>query len=117
MNLLVLAVLGALAWFSFENGMEFFGALVILAGVLLLFTEKPRGRGYYREAQDSTGQPVIIDQGGAPPSKKELRLKVKNWKDRWDDHPNEYVFYHVGLAFNNIGRSLLYILGIEKDEK
>ncbi len=91
-------------------------ALVILAGVLLLFTEKPQER-VYREAQGAGNQPIVIEQGDSPSGKKELRMKVKNWKDRWDEHPNEYIFYHVGLAFNNIARSILYIFGIEKDEK
>ncbi|MEM4255047.1 MAG: hypothetical protein QXR53_01825 [Candidatus Norongarragalinales archaeon] len=115
MNLLMLAVLGVLAWYSFENGLEFFGVLVIIAGVLFLLTGKPERS--VQHGYSPALQPLVIEDDGTPGGTKEINMKVKKWKDRWSGHPNEYAFQHVGLALNNIARSFLYILGIEKDKK
>ncbi len=119
-SLLTLVVLGALAWYSFENGMEFFGFLVVLAGILLLFTQKPQSKRIeesdypYPPGQ----QPIVIDSGGGGvKGTKEINLKVKRWRDRWGGHPQEYIMLHTGIAVDNLARSVLYIFGLEKDKK
>ena len=117
MNLLMLVVLGALAWFSFESGMEFFGFLVVLAGILLLFTERPQQAFSSSAPEGMQGQPIVIESGGSSGGTREVNLKVKKWKDRWLGHPNEYIFMHIGIGLSNIARSILYIFGIEKDKK
>jgi len=120
MNLLVLVVLLALAWYSFEAGLTFFAFLVFLAAVLMVFTQQQERQAvHYAQPQAglaAPGQPIVIE---SPPGheKAEVHLKVKKWKDRWIGHPNEYLFYHTGIAVQNIGRSILYLFGIEKDKK
>jgi len=119
MNLLVLVVLLALAWYSFEAGLTFFAFLVFLAVVLMVFTQKQEAQHasvVYAAPQAAAGQQVVVEAPEASATG-EVRLKVKKWKDRWEGHPNEYLFLHAGYALQNIFRSVLYIFGIEKDKK
>lgn len=122
MNLIALVVLLALAWFAFDAGMTFFAFLMVLGAVLLLFTEGKHGRHSAADGEGGNygysgapGQPIVIESPDSP-TKSEVRLKVKKWKDRWNEHPHEYMFEHFGIAVNNIGRSILYMFGMEKDE-
>ncbi len=117
MNWLMFVVLLALAWYSYDSGLGFFAFLLVIAAVLLAFTqqqEKEAAREEY-SAQSAPGQPIVMESGSTARTG-EVRIKVKKWRDRWEQHPQEYTFLHFGFAMNNIARSILYVLGIEKDE-
>jgi hypothetical protein len=116
MNLLAIIVLLALAWYSLESGMAFFAFLLVLAVILMFYTQKPESQNAPAQQSYASGQPVIIDSSPSA-SKGEVRVKVKSWKDRWDTHPQEYILVHAGMGLSNLMRSVLYMFGIEKDQK
>ena len=132
MNLVILLVLVSVAWYAFENGMEFFAALLVVGAVLMLFVQKEE-----KEASEMYvgapghgahgGGPVIIEpqhetlwpekRGSELYNTQHIRLMVKpKWKKEWLGKPYHYMFFHMGVALSFISRSILYILGIEKDK-
>ena len=134
-NPLILIVLLALAWYSYDAGLEFFAAILVIAAVLMVFVQRQdseSGEMYvgapgYGEHGGAPGQPIIIEpkHGKTWPETKgtslydtqHIRLQIKpRWKKTWQNKPYHYLFHHAGVSLSFIFRSFLYILGIEKDK-
>lgn len=92
MSLLLALALAAVGWFLLDSGMEFFGALFIIGGILALFLNQPGSRRpapQQRQAGYPAQQPVIIRSGRAPPLQN-IKLRIK---DTWTGTTNYEDFF------------------------
>jgi len=129
-NPLIILVLLALAWYSFEVGMQFFAILLVLAAIMVIFTQREENQSeqmYVGAPGGHGGQsPVIMEpehgktwpqyRGSDLYDTQHIRLQIKpKWKKHWLGKPFHYLFFHAGVALGFVFRSVLYMFGIEKD--
>ena len=101
MGLLVFVILAVLLWIALAAQMEFFAFLLIIAIGLLLYVNRT----------NRSGSGASYDYDPHPEEDKNA------WRAKLRRKPQENFFKQLGVAVNNVTKSILYIFGFIKDKE
>lgn len=120
MNLILLVVLGALAFFFLQSGLTFLAVLIFALMILALLSSgfsKQSGAPENLKISEPYGPegPIVVENK-MPDVPKLIKFKIKN---DWHDYRQfEYSFFNFGSAMHNVGNFLVqWIFGLRPPKK